>query len=593
VIAGTPDLSNVIISGVPGLDPHYPGAGNMYEWAAGGQLQLVTILPNGVPAANSGNGTETSFGGDGIYRHTISSDGSRVIWSAQGQAEPFSGSHLYLRDMTKGETVQVNANEGGPTGKLSQGEPHFQTADSEGSRVFFTDGARLTADSTARLASSGREGEDLYVFEVTSTGGEPLAGKLTDLTVDPRAGEHADVQGVLPGASEDGSYVYVVAKGVLSDAENAQKEKASPGTDNLYVLHDTGGEWTTTFIVTLSSDDESDWIGNRGAFSEDLTYMTSRVSPDGQYFAFMSDRSLTGYDNTDANSGEPDEEVFLYDASSNRLLCASCNPSGARPAGVFDPNSSEGRLLIDSNSVLGGKWLAASVPGWVAVSLGESAGYQSRYLSDSGRLFFDSPDALVPQDTDGKENVYEYEPEGIGSCGRASITFSERSSGCVGLISVGTSGDESTFLDASANGENVFFLTTSKLVSEDYDSAFDVYDARVCSASAPCSAAPVSPPLCTTADSCKPAPSSQPAIFGPPPSGTFSGAGNVVGSPPASSATSKKSLTRAQKLAKALKVCKAKRKKTARAVCKARAKKLYGPKATAKRSTKHGKKGKK
>ena len=28
----------------------------------------------------------------------------------------------------------------------------------------------------------------------------------------------------------------------------------------------------------------------------------------------MSDRSLTGYDNHDAHSGKPDEEVFLYHA---------------------------------------------------------------------------------------------------------------------------------------------------------------------------------------------------------------------------------------------------------------------------------------
>ena len=30
-----------------------------------------------------------------------------------------------------------------------------------------------------------------------------------------------------------------------------------------------------------------------------------------------------------------DEEVFLYDAGDNRLVCASCNPTGERPAGVM------------------------------------------------------------------------------------------------------------------------------------------------------------------------------------------------------------------------------------------------------------------
>ena len=39
----------------------------------------------------------------------------------------------------------------------------------------------------------------------------------------------------------------------------------------------------------------------------------------GEWLAFMSERSLTGYDNRDAASGEPDEEVYLYDAARERL----------------------------------------------------------------------------------------------------------------------------------------------------------------------------------------------------------------------------------------------------------------------------------
>ena len=79
--------------------------------------------------------------------------------------------------------------------------------------------------------------------------------------------------------------------------------------------------------------------------------------------------------------------------------------------------------------------------------------YQSRYLSDSGRLFFNSGDALVPQDVNGTWDVYEYEPEGVGSCGPAAASGSvvyrpERETasgvvepaGCVGLISSGRIG---------------------------------------------------------------------------------------------------------------------------------------------------------
>ena len=36
--------------------------------------------------------------------------------------------------------------------------------------------------------------------------------------------------------------------------------------------------------------------------------------------------------------------------------------------------------------------------------------YQSRYLSNQGRVFFDSVDPLVPGDINGKADVYQYEP---------------------------------------------------------------------------------------------------------------------------------------------------------------------------------------
>ena len=89
-------------------------------------------------------------------------------------------------------------------------------------------------------------------------------------------------------------------------------------------------------------------------------------------------------------------------------------------------------------------------------------------------------------------------------------------------------------MDASGNGSDVFFVTAAKLVPQDYDSAYDVYDAHECTSAAPC--APPSaavPPPCGTGDACKPAPTPQPTIFGSAPSATFSGPGNVATPPPA------------------------------------------------------------
>ena len=53
-------------------------------------------------------------------------------------------------------------------------------------------------------------------------------------------------------------------------------------------------------------------------------------------------------------------------------------------------------LLVDRRQDWLGEYLAGSVPGWTPLGI-DGAVHQPRYLSDSGRLFFDSPDQLVPQ----------------------------------------------------------------------------------------------------------------------------------------------------------------------------------------------------
>jgi hypothetical protein len=120
-------------------------------------------------------------------------------------------------------------------------------------------------------------------------------------------------------------------------------------------------------------------------------------------------------------------------------------------------------------------------------------------------------------------------------------------------------------------------VASNKFVSEDYDNAYDMYDAHVCTSALPCRAEPVSPPECTSGDSCKAAPSPQPAIFGPAPSATFKGVGNVTVSPPGAD-VAPKSLTRTQKLARALRVCRQKKNRKKRAMCERQTEKRYGAK---------------
>jgi hypothetical protein len=551
------DLGHVVLSSLQPLTegvaapPEGSGNKNLFEWF-GGSLRLVSVLPNGKAATEEGLNANLGLISNDV-RYAVSDDGSRVFW----EASEVEGYSLYVRDVGRGETVRLDAVQPGARG--GRGHPRLAVASSDGSRVFFKDESRLTPDSTA---ASRQLTSDLYMCEIGVVAGK-LACQLKDLSVDHNIGESADVLGTVIGASKDGRYAYFVANGVLAAAATPGDctGEGNGGVCNLYVYDAVRGE--ARFVAQLSSRDYNDWQAWAGAEGA-LGVLTAGVSPDGRYLAFMSERSLTGYDNIDVHSGQPDVEVFLYDAGTGRLTCASCNPSGARPSGVFDSGEYPG-LLVDRYGSWRGHWLAGSIPGWMTVH-DLAAFYRSRYLSDSGRLFFDSADALVPRDANGTEDVYEYEPSGVGGCAQAG--------GCVGLISSGTSGEESAFLDASELGDDVFFLTASRLVPQDLDSALDVYDARVCSASSPCLESPSAPPVpCGTADSCRAAPSSQPGVFGVPPSATFSGAGNPVqgaGKPVAR----KKGVSVARKLAAALRRCAAEPRRK-RVSCRARARRRY------------------
>jgi hypothetical protein len=435
----TPDLTHVLMKESEAPLTSQAPRNALYEWS-GGRIKLVSVEPDGTPVEG---GLNVDFN---TLRNAISADGSLVYWEGRGQ---------FLRDTATEETVTIPAEAG-----------VFQQASSDGSRAFYS-------------AAFGQQG--LYVFEVQK--GAPLRGRLTRIA--------PEVLSYILGASDDGKYVYFVAGGTLAPGAPAS------GCCNLYVAHETGGSWTTTFIAALGGED---YVAN---FGNDSPYQPPHVSHNGRYVAFVSSSSLTGYDNRDAVSGVPDNEVFLYDAQANRLACVSCNPTGARPTGP------------------------ASIQGWTMIHYFQTI-RQPRYLSDSGRVFFETADPLVPQATNGVTDVYEYEPAGLGSCSSANVTFNAVSGGCAALISSGASGQESLFLDASESGNDVFFITTARLVSQDVDTSYDVYDAHVCSVSVPCAPVVVSPPACTTADSCRAAPLLQPTVFGSPASATFSGAGNVA-----------------------------------------------------------------
>jgi hypothetical protein len=499
LVGETKDLSHIVVTSRAALAPgavEEEGKSNLYEWS-NGRFETLNIRSDGTPDSTR----EPFLGSDGGQEHTVSDDGSRVIWTGS-PSPPAEGRALYVREgigTSQPTTIQVDASQGGAD---SGGYGEFLTANADDSRIFFADTEKLTGDSTA--ADQGSLG-DLYEFDVNS-------GRLSDLTIDHTDEKGARVQGIL-GASEDGSYVYFVANGVLAAG-------ASPGTCrlagapanaicNLYVWHNG----TIKFIATLSTKDQNtgfNYIGVAFDWDSKIRLRTARVTPDGTHVVFMSLQSLTNYNNEIRGGGscgasainEPlpalCEEVYTYDADTARLECVSCNPTGVRPAGP------------------------SGIPGGTDFETGK-AFYQSRVLSDNGdRVFFDSVDSLSDQDVNDKEDVYEFED------------------GRIYLLSGGRGAGRSSFVDASTDGDDAFFITRDELVGEDTDQLVDVYDARAPHAAGEAVGfQPPSLPESCNGEDCRSATALAPA-FQQPSSATFVGSGNAIAAPVLSKSTTQR-----------------------------------------------------
>jgi hypothetical protein len=522
VVAATPELNRVLIEARMPLTTEPEGfkGSALYEWSAD-QLRLVSTAPEqpGEPPT----AVECAKVENVIERHVLSVSGNRSIWVGG-----CIGRHIYMHDTATDGTVQLDIPEGG--GPSGAGGAVFEDASADGGTVFFEDAEQLTSQSRA-----GSGGPDLYAYEGGAEGG-PAVSRLTDVTVPANSTESADVVGTIPGAAEDGHIVYVVARGVLTTAPNSDGETATSGEENLYSIERKleGGSvtWAPIFIATLSPADNPDWVLPTAQVG--LAGMTSRVSPNGEWLAFMSERPLTGYDNRDIASGARDEEVYLYNARAHRLECASCEPSGARPEGQ-QIGEGDHKPLVDNDEIWPGRWVSALVPPWQTTE--KNAGvYQSRYLTNGGRVFFDSVSPLVPQAVNHKMDVYEYEPAaGPGEpasddCNVKAETYSTAAEGCITLLSSGTSSAEAAFLDASEEGDDVFFVAAGKLTPGTEGNGYNVYDAHVCGNGWTC--APQGEELttnCESATSCKEGNSGTQALTGPPPiSASFEGAGDLA-----------------------------------------------------------------
>ena len=280
--------------------------------------------------------------------NALSGDGSRVFWTASTEE-----GKIYLRENPFGEG------------------PECAGAASPCSIAVSADGEALSGKSASRYWAAARDGsaaiftsgKDLYEFEVEGEVTRKIAG---------------GVFGVM-GASEDAKRVYFASTEVLKPGEeNGRGEQAETGQVNLY-LHEAGaGSGAYRFIGQLASGDGNG--GDAGAAGL-RTAPPQRPGQRRRTAGGVHHRGAAGgrwgpgaYDNTDAASPEAcgkakgicDSEVFLYGADAagaaagaGELLCVSCNPSAARPAGallgtvVGEQQWVAGRLPVFENALYG------------------------------------------------------------------------------------------------------------------------------------------------------------------------------------------------------------------------------------------------
>lgn len=438
----TPDLTTMVISST---QPATPGAAsglwNLFARAGDGAFSL--LAPGLLPY--SGLGGSIAVPG-------MTDDGRHVLFEAGVQLTPDAAPGVTnLYESVDGVVRLAGILPDGstpPTGSTGPGRRYHRILSADGSHVFFLsggelyvridgqqtvrvsrpydngggvagtagtassvwatpDGSKVVFLSTGRLTPDATVAGDVYLFDVATQ-------RLTNLTATSGRTSPTAISGIA-GISDDGGTVYF----------------SSLRLPNLPVLAGVRAmyAWRQGQLRLVAE--------LRNNQSEAAATIASYVAPGGR-LVFNSPAAFPGYPTT---VGAARLRIFLYDpAGAGRIVtCLSCLADGTAD-------------LVDN------------MVGNLADSQGKLYSYRrANVISDDGRrIWFETASALLPEDQNGRLDVYQWE-EGAG----------------LSLISTGRATSDSYFGDASPDGRDVFFYTRDRLAPEDTDGLLDLYDARV------------------------------------------------------------------------------------------------------------------
>jgi hypothetical protein len=458
------DLTTAVVWGydLPGATDDLPLRNNIYvEDLASRDLRTVTALRDGLPDP---------------LPHPIAELADDAIWgvSADARHVAFVSRAAFLPEAAPGVRNVYQWDDGvlSLAGILPNGE-----VPTGGSDIVLTPPrppiyrASMSTDG-ARLVFTASEGGNPQLYQRID-GNRTV--RISETEIDPSDPSYQpDPSGVrLKAVTPDGRNVFFTTDTplLIEDTNGGTdlyrwSDSADPSNDSNLTMISQGGNLADGQVAGVSDDGErvyyhtlgSDlvaWddgivdvvsmggVNQAGNTSEQLAADAwgpglGRVTPDGRYFAFATNAERFGIGPTgDVTNGH--REMYLYSLDDQTLRCVSC-PSGPATSGVtVGPGAT------------------------TAVITYRMPGIRPRFLSDDGEVFFNTAEALVAGDVNGVVDAYEYDP----------------ATDSVSLVSTGEGSDPATFTDASASGDDVFFVTRQRLVASDRDNLVDLYDARI------------------------------------------------------------------------------------------------------------------